>query len=78
MSGFRSFGHRLAPSGLYYPNNIRRVIIYHGCVSMYMRPEYECDSEEVYECFECGRRTDSAGECECGGELLHIGRSRDL
>jgi hypothetical protein len=43
-----------------------------------MRPKYDCESEEVYECFECGRRTGSAGECECGGELLHIGRSRDL
>lgn len=36
---------------------------------------------EVYECFECGCRVEKAdpGTCEkCGGELLHLGRSRDL
>lgn len=50
----------------------------HGDVRADMRPEYENHGEEVYECFKCGRRTDSPGECECGGELRHIGRSRDL
>ncbi|WP_321169153.1 rubrerythrin-like domain-containing protein [Halorubrum sp. Eb13] len=43
-----------------------------------MRPEYESDGQELYECFECGERTDSGGTCECGGELKHLGRSRDL
>ncbi|QAU12530.1 rubrerythrin-like domain-containing protein [Halorubrum sp. BOL3-1] len=43
-----------------------------------MRPQSEHTEKEVYECFECGRRTDSPGQCECGGELLHLGRSRDL
>ncbi|WP_299232621.1 rubrerythrin-like domain-containing protein [Natronomonas sp.] len=46
-----------------------------------MRPnQIECGAE-VHECLECGNRTeaDDAGICpECGGELLHLGRSRDL
>jgi len=43
-----------------------------------MRPQATHTERELYECFECGQRTDSAGTCECGGELMHIGRSRDL
>jgi len=43
-----------------------------------MRPEFESDGQELYECFECGARTDSDGTCECGGDLKHLGRSRDL
>lgn len=43
-----------------------------------MRPNCTDDGEEVYECFECGARAEASGRCECGGELLHLGRSRDL
>jgi hypothetical protein len=43
-----------------------------------MRPETKITAQELYECFNCGSRTKSAGGCECGGELRHIGRSRDL
>jgi len=43
-----------------------------------MRPNSKIDGEELYECFECGSRSDEPGYCDCGGELLHLGRSRDL
>lgn len=43
-----------------------------------MRPQSEIERQELYECFECGARTDSGGTCECGGDLKHLGRSRDL
>lgn len=48
---------------------------------MYMRPNKTVSEAELYECFECGSRAEAAesGVCEnCGGELLHLGRSRDL
>jgi rRNA maturation endonuclease Nob1 len=35
----------------------------------------------MYECLKCGSRAKAveSGVCEsCGGELLHLGRSRDL
>lgn len=41
-------------------------------------PDYE---EELYECFDCGERIDAPETrvCpDCGGELRHISRSRDL
>ena len=43
-----------------------------------MRPQTQTTEQELYECFNCGARTKAAGSCECGGELRHIGRSRDL
>ncbi|MGM0683207.1 MAG: rubrerythrin-like domain-containing protein [Halobacteriota archaeon] len=43
-----------------------------------MRPQTQTKGQELYECFECGTRTESGGTCDCGGELCHIGRSRDL
>ncbi|WP_152422937.1 rubrerythrin-like domain-containing protein [Halorubrum kocurii] len=43
-----------------------------------MRPESGANGQELYECFECGARSESGGTCECGGELQHLGRSRDL
>ena len=43
-----------------------------------MRPNTTEGGEELYECFECGARSETAGHCDCGGELLHLGRSRDL
>ncbi|WP_152421915.1 rubrerythrin-like domain-containing protein [Halorubrum saccharovorum] len=43
-----------------------------------MRPESEHTGRELYECFECGERYERGGTCECGGELRHLGRSRDL
>ncbi|MUW15635.1 rubrerythrin-like domain-containing protein [Halorubrum sp. CBA1125] len=43
-----------------------------------MRPNYDTNGQELYECLSCGARTDEGGTCECGGELRHLGRSRDL
>ncbi|MFC7187456.1 rubrerythrin-like domain-containing protein [Halorubrum yunnanense] len=43
-----------------------------------MRPESDSHGRELYECFECGARMESGGTCDCGGELRHLGRSRDL
>ncbi|MFC6753132.1 rubrerythrin-like domain-containing protein [Halorubrum tibetense] len=43
-----------------------------------MRPNCKNSGEELYECFECGARGETPGRCECGGELQHLGRSRDL
>jgi hypothetical protein len=43
-----------------------------------MRPESEIHGQELYECFECGVRSETGGICECGGDLQHLGRSRDL
>jgi len=46
-----------------------------------MRPNTVEAGQELYECTGCGSRTGSpdAGPCdECGGTLLHLGRSRDL
>jgi len=48
-----------------------------GC----MRPNNAEDGIDVYECFNCGARSeapDSEVCADCGGELLHLGRSRDL
>ena len=47
----------------------------------YMRPKKSVIEAELYECFTCGSRAEvvESGVCEsCGGELLHLGRSRDL
>ncbi len=45
-----------------------------------MRPSVDESVIELYECFKCGGRTDTAidGCDRCGGELRHLGRSRDL
>ncbi|WP_155118424.1 rubrerythrin-like domain-containing protein [Halorubrum sp. BV1] len=44
-----------------------------------MRPECDTSGEKVYECFKCGSRCETGGACPaCGGELRHLGRSRDL
>ncbi|WP_435093737.1 rubrerythrin-like domain-containing protein [Halorubrum sp. N11] len=44
-----------------------------------MRPETEIHGRELYECFKCGARSETGSNtCECGGELQHLGRSRDL
>ena len=46
-----------------------------------MRPADTESSVELYECFECGSRVEDPGtpKCEdCGGELRHLGRPRDL
>lgn len=39
-----------------------------------MRPESEIYGQELYECFECGVRSETGGICECGGDLQHLGR----
>lgn len=49
-----------------------------GDIWVGMRPQTQTECQELYECFECGARTESGGTCDCGGELQHIGRSRDL
>ena len=49
-----------------------------GMIHGIMRPNYTTSGEELYECFECGARSEESGRCDCGGELLHLGRSRDL
>jgi len=49
-----------------------------GVERVCMRPEYDHSERELYECFKCGTLVDEDGTCECGGELRHIGRSRDL
>jgi rRNA maturation endonuclease Nob1 len=46
-----------------------------------MRPTESERGVELYECFDCGRRTTDADRqtCEdCGGVLRHLGRARDL
>ncbi|PSP38893.1 hypothetical protein BRC63_07735 [Halobacteriales archaeon QH_10_70_21] len=46
-----------------------------------MRPDDRTTGEKVHECFTCGARAEgsAAGTCPaCGGELRHLGRSRDL
>ncbi|MEF8777673.1 MAG: rubrerythrin-like domain-containing protein [Natronomonas sp.] len=46
-----------------------------------MRPNQIKNGINTYECFECGARVDDPDTrtCPgCGGELLHLGRSRDL
>lgn len=46
-----------------------------------MRPNTTRYSEKVYECFDCGARTDgptTEGCPECGGELVNLSTSRDL
>ncbi|WP_254840390.1 rubrerythrin-like domain-containing protein [Natronomonas marina] len=46
-----------------------------------MRPKTEESGGKVYECFDCGSRVEgsTSGRCgSCGGELCHLGRSRDL
>ncbi|MFC6722808.1 rubrerythrin-like domain-containing protein [Halobacteriaceae bacterium SHR40] len=46
-----------------------------------MRPHVTEQQTELYECFSCGERV-SEPETQlctaCGGELLNLGRSRDL
>jgi DNA-directed RNA polymerase subunit RPC12/RpoP len=46
-----------------------------------MRPSDIQTGTNVYECFDCGARTeapDGTRCAECGAELLRLGRSRDL
>lgn len=46
-----------------------------------MRPRVSEETTELYECFSCGERvsdTESQLCDSCGGQLLHLGRSRDL
>lgn len=46
-----------------------------------MRPSDTDTGEELYECFDCGRRMSDADSrvCEyCGGKIRHLGRPRDL
>ncbi|MCY4731128.1 rubrerythrin-like domain-containing protein [Natronomonas gomsonensis] len=46
-----------------------------------MRPNIFGGGTELYECFDCGRRTETAEtpSCSsCGGELRNLTRSRDL
>lgn len=47
----------------------------------YMRPDVNKVGSKIYECFECGSRTEepNTGTCaKCGGELINLGVSRDL
>jgi hypothetical protein len=47
----------------------------------YMRPNNAEVGIDMYECFDCGARAEDPDTevCpDCGGELLHLGRSRDL
>jgi len=46
-----------------------------------MRPQTNADSGELYECFNCGARTEqlqAAGCPECGGQVRNIASERDL
>lgn len=45
-----------------------------------MRPSASDTEIELYECTDCGKRTEEAATqmCECGGELINLSRSRDL
>jgi ribosomal protein L37E len=46
-----------------------------------MRPNTKRSVEELYECFDCGRRIDHAKTLACsacGGDLWNLSRSRDL
>jgi DNA-directed RNA polymerase subunit RPC12/RpoP len=46
-----------------------------------MRPGDTDNGEQIYECFECGRRATQQEnrKCpRCSGELRHLGRPRDL
>jgi rRNA maturation endonuclease Nob1 len=46
-----------------------------------MRPNTIQIDTKIHECFECGRRIENPDgkACgECGGELRHLSRSRDL
>ncbi|MFW5918408.1 MAG: rubrerythrin-like domain-containing protein [Haloferacaceae archaeon] len=46
-----------------------------------MRPNTNTIPSGLYECPQCGKRIDGpeTRSCEsCGGQLLHISRSRDL
>ncbi|QHS17642.1 rubrerythrin-like domain-containing protein [Halopenitus persicus] len=46
-----------------------------------MRPKTDVETESVYECFDCLARTvdPETPTCDdCGGDLWHIGRSRDM
>jgi hypothetical protein len=46
-----------------------------------MRPSKEHEDASVYECADCGERTNEPDTrlCgECGGELIDLGLSRDL
>mgnify|MGYP000497501030 CR=1 FL=1 len=58
--------------------DIRIEAILSAILSVRMRPQTQTTTKELYECFKCGKRTESGGTCDCGGELQHIGRSRDL
>ncbi|MFB6171969.1 MAG: rubrerythrin-like domain-containing protein [Haloarculaceae archaeon] len=46
-----------------------------------MRPYIDVEQSDVYECFDCVAQVAAPERRECaacGGELRHIGRSRDL
>lgn len=46
-----------------------------------MRPTSDVDQDGVYECQDCGARPEAVESriCpECGGDLLDLGRERDL
>lgn len=46
-----------------------------------MRPNTPSETGDVYECFDCGKRTEGAESrfCDdCGGTLRNLSRSRDL
>lgn len=46
-----------------------------------MRPNDNQDGAELYECFDCGARLESAGGAtcaDCGGALRNLGVPRDL
>ncbi|MUV85898.1 rubrerythrin-like domain-containing protein [Natronomonas sp. CBA1123] len=46
-----------------------------------MRPATQKSGTELYECFDCGRRTEHAESLvctACGGELWNLSQSRDL
>jgi len=73
-----AFVHVHVGIDILYLISIRVIYIPIGTLVRYMRPETQSVSRELYECFRCGQRTDTGNTCDCGGELLHLGRSRDL
>ncbi|MFO7925693.1 rubrerythrin-like domain-containing protein [Natronomonas sp.] len=76
-----TFVHRRRDVCLHTTSCIRPRTTYVATISARMRPNNTQTCFEVYECFYCGVRAEgiNPGTCEeCGGELLHLGRSRDL